>query len=488
MSKVIIYVRVSTKDQEREGYSIPAQLQLLRDYASKKKLRVLKEFQESESAGSAGRKSFQEMVQLIQSDKSIESVLVDKADRLYRNMKDQIIIADLIADLGISIHFVRDARVLCKNSRSTEKFVHEIEAAQARYYLANLSEEVRKGQMQKARQGKYPGGVVPIGYKRNRLTRGIEVDPTRSPIIRKLFELYTEGNVSIDRVHGVAVKSGLTYPKSDRVLARSEIERMLKKIFYTGKFFWGGQLYQGDHPAIVDPILFETVQSVFKRRTNGKFSKRNFTFSRLMNCGECGNGVTAEIKKNKYVYYHCTGYGAKHKIEYVSESRIDDQFARIVARCTIPHEWHSFMKACLDEEFKSRRVSIIQERDRLEIAKDKIHTDMRKAFQEKLDGTIGEDFFKSVYNEYQRHLDSVNYRLSNLEHSIDCDFDVAQKTIELSHQAGTLYLRANAEQKRKLLKTVLSNCFLNSVTLYPVYHKAFDILAKGVESNNMRRR
>lgn len=68
MSKVVIYVRVSTKDQEREGYSISAQLQLLRDYASKKKLRVLKEFQESESAGSAGRKSFQEMVQLIQSD------------------------------------------------------------------------------------------------------------------------------------------------------------------------------------------------------------------------------------------------------------------------------------------------------------------------------------------------------------------------------------------------------------------------------------
>lgn len=67
---------------------------------------------------------------------------MDKTDRLYRNMKDQIIIADLIANLGISIHFVRDARVLNKSTRSTEKFVHEIEAAQARFYLANLSEEV----------------------------------------------------------------------------------------------------------------------------------------------------------------------------------------------------------------------------------------------------------------------------------------------------------------------------------------------------------
>ncbi len=484
MIKAVIYARVSTKDQEREGYSIPAQLELLRTYARRHKIEVVREFLESDSAGKAGRKQFGNIVTLLQKDSSIKVILVEKTDRLYLNFKDRV----LIDDLDVEIHFVKDGRVIGKNSRPSDKFAHDIETAQARFYLNNLSEEVKKGQRQKARQGSYPGGAVPLGYMRNKLNKSIELDPERTPVIRTLFEMYAQGDKSIDNLHEFAKLARLTYPRSDRVIARSEIERMLKKVFYTGKFYWNDLLYQGDHPTLVNYDLFERVQNVFKCRTTGKFSVRNFMFSRLITCGECGNAVTAEIKKEKYIYYHCTGYGNKHKRVYVPEAVFDREFSRIVGKVTLPYDWYDYLKACLQHKFGQRKIRLARERERLELARDKIQTNMKKAFQAKLDGVVSDEFFKSVHNDYQRELDAANYRLANLSKSIDADFDIAMKTIELSHQAESLYLKANPDQKRRLLKSVLSNCYLKGATLCPIYSKPFDILVKGLESQNMRRR
>jgi hypothetical protein len=410
--------------------------------------------------------------------------LVEKTDRLYRNYKDRV----LIDDLEVEIHFVKDGRVIGKDSRPSDKFAHDIETAQARFYLNNLSEEVKKGQRQKAKQGSYPGGVVSLGYIRNKLNKSIEPDPERAPIIRALFELYSQGDKSIDNVHEFAQKARLTYPRSGRIISRSEVERLLKKVFYAGKFYWNDMLYQGDHPPLVDPDLFDRVQAAFGKRTNGRFSNRDFLFSRLITCGECGNAVTAEIKKEKYVYYHCTGYGNKHKRVYVPEAALDREFAGIVGRVTLPFDWYDYLKTCLEHELGHRRIRIARERERLETLRDKIQTSMKKAFQAKLDGLVSDDFFKAVHNDYQAELDAVSYRLANLSDSVDADFDIAMQTIELSHQAESLFVRANHDQKRRLLQSVLSNCELIGTTLYPTYKKPFDILVKGLESQNKRRR
>jgi len=482
MHKAVIYARVSTKDQEREGYSIPAQLRILREYSTKNGFQVVREFRESESAGKAGRKAFSEMLELLKSDRSIEAILVEKTDRLYRNFKDHV----LVSDLGVDIHFVKDNRIIGKNSKPSDKFVHDIETAQAKFYLNNLSQEVKKGMDQKARQGKYPGGPIPIGYLRNSVTSEIVIDPERSPIVRQLFELYSDGEHSIDDLHREAKRLNLTYIKSGRPVARAEIERILKRVFYTGKFSWHGQIYQGDHPEIIDYSQYEHVQAVIEGRRLGKFSRRTFTFSRLIECGLCGNTITAEIKKSQYIYYHCTGYGSNHKVYYVPEPKIDRQFASIVGKVSLPYDYYEFLKISLEKEFRNRKIQVAVERDRLELKRDKIESDMRKAFQARIDGLVTEDFFKSVYNEYQRKLDAVNYSLANLSESVVQKFDAAMRTIELSHQAESLYLRANPDQKRRLLKSVLSNCHLNDTTLYPTYKNAFRIFAEGIESNNKR--
>ena len=90
----VVYARVSSKDQEREGFSIPAQLKLLRTYALEHRLTILQEFVDVETAKQAGRGGFGEMLAFLKANPSCRTMLVEKTDRLYRNIRDWITVDD----------------------------------------------------------------------------------------------------------------------------------------------------------------------------------------------------------------------------------------------------------------------------------------------------------------------------------------------------------------------------------------------------------
>jgi len=141
MIKAVTYSRVSSKEQEKTGYSIPAQLELLRNYAAENKIKIIKEFKDSETGKRTGRTDFNLMLQFI-SDNDIKVIIVEKTDRLYRNFKDYV----TIDDLDVEVHLVKENQILSKNSRSHEKFIHGIKVLMAKNYIDNLSEEIKKGQ------------------------------------------------------------------------------------------------------------------------------------------------------------------------------------------------------------------------------------------------------------------------------------------------------------------------------------------------------
>ncbi len=146
-----MYVRVSSKEQEREGFSIPAQKKFLRDYAIENGFTVVKVFEESESAKSAGRTQFKHMLTFLKANSEVKIVLAEKTDRLYRNMKDY---NELNFDeLDLHIHLAKENEVLSKGSRSHQKFIHGVKVLMAKNYSDNLSEEVVKGLNQKATEG-----------------------------------------------------------------------------------------------------------------------------------------------------------------------------------------------------------------------------------------------------------------------------------------------------------------------------------------------
>ena len=150
--QAVIYARVSSKEQEKEGFSIPAQLKLLKEYAAAQSFAVVQEYVDVETAKQTGRTAFGEMVAYLKAHPSIRVMLVEKTDRLYRNLKDWV----TVDELDVEIHFPKEGVVLSRESRSSEKFMHGIKVLMAKNYIDNLSEEARKGMQEKAEQGIWP--------------------------------------------------------------------------------------------------------------------------------------------------------------------------------------------------------------------------------------------------------------------------------------------------------------------------------------------
>src|ERR1700732_4093456 len=92
--KAVIYARVSSKDQS-EGYSIPAQLKLLRDYAACHGFAIAEEFIDVETAKMAGRRRFGAMVTFFKQNPQSRILIVEKTDRLYRNFRDHVTLDEL---------------------------------------------------------------------------------------------------------------------------------------------------------------------------------------------------------------------------------------------------------------------------------------------------------------------------------------------------------------------------------------------------------
>src|SRR5271167_3453877 len=206
MISAVLYARVSSREQEREGYSIPAQRKMLAEYARSRGFEIVREFIDIESAKNPGRKEFCNMLRLLEAG-SVRIVLVEKTDRLYRNRADALSFEELIEKRGVEVHLVKESRVIGKESRSQDKFMHDIHVAVAKNYVENLRDEVKKGMREKAQQGIYPGRA-PFGYRNNRADRTIHVHPENAQIATKIFELYASERYSLSElqkaVHSLA--------------------------------------------------------------------------------------------------------------------------------------------------------------------------------------------------------------------------------------------------------------------------------------------
>ena len=179
--QAVIYARVSSKEQEKEGFSIPAQLKLLKEYAAAQGFAVVQEYVDVETAKQTGRAAFGEMVAYLKAHPAIRVLLVEKTDRLYRNLKDWV----TVDELEVEIHFPKEGVVLSRESRSSEKFMHGIKVLMAKNYIDNLSEEARKGMQEKAEQGIWPT-KTPLGYRNVAGPDGkkiIAADPEVAPIV-----------------------------------------------------------------------------------------------------------------------------------------------------------------------------------------------------------------------------------------------------------------------------------------------------------------
>lgn len=472
--KAVLYARVSSKEQEQEGYSIPAQLNLLRGYARDKSIRIAKEFVDVETAKAAGRSKFTQMAGFLRDHPDVQIILCEKTDRLYRNFKDYV----TIDDLDIEIHLVKEGEILSRESKSHQKLTHGIKLLMAKNYIDNLSEETRKGMLAKAEQGIYPS-CAPLGYLniRDGKRSTIDIDPTVAPVIRKMFESYASGNYSLEAIRQMATGAGLRSRRGKK-LCISRVESILKNLFYMGQFRWRDKIYAGGHPRIVTPDLFEKVQTVFAGRRHPALpTKRRFAYTGMIRCAKCGCLVTAEIKDDKYIYYHCTGGKGYCGRPYVREEKLEVLLGELVLEIQIDMETAEWIKRALIEshgdETKyhddriaelNRQYGVIQSR------LDRVYDDM-------LEGKVDEVFWKRRSEEWRAEQREIRRALEDHERANQVYLDEGIKIIELAQRAYSLWLSRDSYEKRKILDALLSNCTFDGVRLMPTYRKPFCWLA-----------
>src|ERR1019366_1965231 len=283
-TKAVLYARVSSKEQEKDGFSIPAQQKLLRQYALDNRIFISHEFTDIETAKRSGRSGFTEMLSFLKRNSTCRAILVEKTDRLYRNLKDWV----TIDGLDVEVHFVKEGVVLSSDSRSSEKFVHGIKVLMAKNYIDNLSEETRKGMLEKAEQGLWPS-FAPLGYRNVAGPAGkrvVEPDPVLATIITRMFEWYASGQYSLVQVTKMAQAEGMVFRKSNDPVPKATVHKILRNRIYTGKFDWDGKTYSGVHVPLVTSDLWEHVQAVLDRRFANRHRKvkHDFAFSGLISC------------------------------------------------------------------------------------------------------------------------------------------------------------------------------------------------------------
>ena len=413
-----LYARKSTDVEDKQILSIESQLAELRELAKRENIYISDEFIEKRSAKIPGRPIFNTMLSRIQNGEA-QGIVCWKIDRLSRNPVDSGKIQWLLQQ-GIIQHIQTHGQSHYPNDNV---LMMSVELGMANEYIRQLSENTARGLRQKARNGDFPG-FAPIGYINNPTTKKIELHRKNAKVVKKLFELYATGKVSLKNLAEFMEKSGIKSRKNNRCNI-SRISAILTNPIYYGHFRHAGEIYEGKHETIITKELFDKVNSVLR----GKSQRLNIQTNPrplcgLLKCGSCGMGITGEIKikrqKNgnthRYVYYHCSKKSKTQKClePCIQEKELDCQLSAMLVKHFMPKEWAIKLFAMLDiEEDKanhSASEAVLELREKSE--------DFSRNLARLTDVYVAQDIERSDYLERRRSLmsekKSVEEQISRL--------------------------------------------------------------------------
>lgn len=317
-TKYCLYARKSSEDDERQALSIDSQIKEMLATAEREGIDIVEMRRESHSAKASGMRPVYNQLLVDIRAGLFNGILTWAPDRLSRNAGDLGGLVDLM-DQGY-LKEIRTHGQRFTNSPN-EKFLLMILCSQAKLENDNRGINVKRGQRSKLEMGHRPC-LAPLGYLNEKLVeRGksrILMDPKRGPLVKEMFEkvaskFYT-GRDIFEWAHEVKLTT-----RSGKRLTLSGIYRILSCPFYYGEFEWpvgSGNWYKGGHEPLITKQTFERVRSNMVTPHRSKPGTKEFDFTRLIHCGSCGSGITAEEKfkrisdgsMKRYVYYHCTKF------------------------------------------------------------------------------------------------------------------------------------------------------------------------------------
>ncbi len=503
--KYFIYCRKSSESEDRQVLSIESQTRELIGVAKKHELQIVRTISESKSAKNLGRPGFGELISFIETGE-INSILVWHPDRLSRNPQDAATIISLM-DSGKLLE-VRTPTQTFRNN-PMDKFMLGFFMMQAKFENDHKGENVKEGLKTKAEKGWLPSGAKP-GYMNDKFAekgnKTIKEDPDRFPLIRKCWDLMLTGAYTppaiLERLNNEwGYRTPVRKSIGGKPMCRSQIYRMFMDPFYYGLFEFpvgGGLWFKGNHKPMITKVEFERVQMFLKRKGSPKPHTREFSFTGVMACGECGAMITAEEKwqticahcKQKfasinrdrcpkcqttiqsmndptilhYIYYHCTKRKNKNCTQgCVHLKDIETQIDTILSRINISEEFKNWAIKYLNElneqEVTDRNATLSSLQNSYNLCVNEMDNLLKlKISPQNSDGSLlSDEEFKAKKLTLTQEKTALEERLKNTSLRIDKWMEDAEKAFNFAVHARYWFEHGTLQEKREILITIGSN-------------------------------
>jgi site-specific DNA recombinase len=479
----VAYVRVSSSgqlgrdgDEDGDGYSIPAQVQLSEREADNLKTHLAKVYTErAESAKSDDRPTLQWMLTELPVIKALPFVrnmylIIPKVDRLARNRLDDALLCQRLIGWGIKLASATENI----DETPSGQLMHGMLAVFSEYYSNNLATEVMKGLRRKHELGGTPFRP-PIGYKPKRTfigsqdIRTVVLDEQRAPLVAEAFQLYATGRWPTRKLAAYLTDQGLrtrpTRRSPERPLTANRIQEMLRNPYYIGTVIWNGRSYPGKHETLVDPDTFDTVQGLLAgARISGERPQKHEHYLRgTVVCDECNGRLLFGRHRGRsryYDYFCCNnrtvrGRPIKCSSGHYSVERVEQEVLEDVYR-TLELSEHikEQVRSELRQELSERVALIEQEAERHERTLKAITAKQEKLIQLYYRDLIGEDAFASEQDKLKAERQAAErLRATATAQTTDVEaaLDDALSRIDNIHKA----YRDSTELERRVLNRAI---------------------------------
>jgi DNA invertase Pin-like site-specific DNA recombinase len=483
MTKYIAYCRKSRDEADKQILSIEAQITELKEFAKREKLEIIEFIEEAKTAKVPGREKFAELIKKIEKSHA-NAILAWHPDRLARNSMDGGKIVYLL-DTGklVDLKFP----TFWFDNTPQGKFMLSIAFGQSKYYVDNLSENVKRGLRQKLRNGVWPA-KAPYGYFNNSKTRGIDVDSEKSKAIKRAFEMFVEGSHTFTDIAKYLQRFDL-HRKNGKPLHINEIRQILSNKFYIGIMFYNGEYHDGTHKCFISKDLFQKAQEEIQRRSKHFKKSYRFPFLGLARCSECGAAITAEqhIKFYKttnrrvtYVYYRCTKKLGPCSQVPITSFEMEEQIRKVVSDVVLPQSWANQWLKFLERDELSEKESSETTIKNLKTEILEIDRKQNTLLDSYLDSVVDPETYKTKKNELFETKLKLQEKITKVAEIGSSWLEPMREFINCALQAQKIaHAKNNCEELAFFAKRVGSNFFLRNRQLSAEYKKGFAALRAG---------
>lgn len=319
-----IYIRVSTEDQAREGFSLGEQKEKLLQLCSFKGYEVYKVYEDAgiSAKDMEHRPAFQQMLTDMKEGR-INYIVAYKLDRVTRSVRD---LEELIATLEQYNCYLVCDRDDVNTSTANGRFFVRMLTVLSQLEIEIVSERTKFG-LNGAIKSSHLPGIVPLGYKKDGNKKTI-VDESTKPIIERIFKMYLEGK-SFQKISNIMNKREVLKPKKWK---DTTIQKIIDNKIYMGDYeqFKSIAKKENKEPVIymnvVEPIIsramWEECQRQKEKNQRTYTRDRIYLFFQKLICPKCGRIMKCKGsggKKRKYMYYNCEKCHLNYREDLVEE-------------------------------------------------------------------------------------------------------------------------------------------------------------------------